>query len=296
MINLRVIGDVHGQHEIYYNFTKDVPYTIQVGDMGYSYNFISKYVAPETNKIVLGNHENYENLPPHSLGDFGLIEVPNFGSIFFVRGAFSLDYKERDIGMDWFPEEELSIAELGKAIDLYKEIKPDFVISHECPQGVLSHFAMPGAAARFGYDTPYIKTKTSQALEAMRVFHKPKMHIFGHYHRTHQMKHEGTEYLCLGELSYVDFESKDKVLNIYDRFCDIENQTLGYCNRSELENTKQCACYYCEETFSVDKIEEWTDAEQTAICPLCSVDAVIPYPVIDKKRLRYLNMKFFARS
>ncbi len=37
-------------------------------------------------------------------------------------------------------------------------------------------------------------------------------------------------------------------------------------------------CYYCREIYLVaDKpINEWVDGEQTALCPVCGIDSVIP--------------------
>lgn len=37
-------------------------------------------------------------------------------------------------------------------------------------------------------------------------------------------------------------------------------------------------CYYCAEVYAVAEhpIEEWVDGEQTALCPVCGIDSVIP--------------------
>lgn len=48
-------------------------------------------------------------------------------------------------------------------------------------------------------------------------------------------------------------------------------------NKASLELTKQCCCYYCFKRFDVKEIKEYTDWEKdTAICPYCSIDAVLP--------------------
>lgn len=289
MTNLRIIGDVHGAQGLYSEMT-NVPYTIQVGDVGLNYAFINKYVNPDTNKIVMGNHDNYLKPPLHSAGDFGLIEVPNFGSIFFVRGAFSIDYKQRKVGVDFFEEEELSVQKLKEAIEFYNEIKPDFVVSHECPQSILPYICQPHVSLKLGYDNPYIKTKTSQALEEMRLLHKPKVHIFGHYHKTQKLLYEDTTYICLGELSFADFESKDKLILIHDRFGDMGYP--AYKNREKLEVLNRCGCYFCKKTFKYDEIKEWTDEDKTAICPFCSVDAVVEWP--DSLSLKMLYQEYFS--
>lgn len=60
-------------------------------------------------------------------------------------------------------------------------------------------------------------------------------------------------------------------------------------HRKAIEASAQCVCGYCHECFPPAAIRQWTDwlpslpiAErseengQTAICPHCSVDAVLP--------------------
>ena len=46
-------------------------------------------------------------------------------------------------------------------------------------------------------------------------------------------------------------------------------------NKTYIENSDKCACYFCLNTFSPQEIEEWTDNGQTAICPKCKVDSVV---------------------
>jgi hypothetical protein len=35
-------------------------------------------------------------------------------------------------------------------------------------------------------------------------------------------------------------------------------------------------CFHCQGIFSPSDVSEWTDRGQTALCPLCGIDAVIP--------------------
>lgn len=46
-------------------------------------------------------------------------------------------------------------------------------------------------------------------------------------------------------------------------------------NRNFLEKSKECACYYCCNTFKFDEIQNWIDNNQTAMCPKCNIDSVI---------------------
>ncbi len=44
----------------------------------------------------------------------------------------------------------------------------------------------------------------------------------------------------------------------------------------EVMQSQKCGCFYCCKTFNVSTVEEWIDEGQTAICPHCSIDSVIP--------------------
>lgn len=46
-------------------------------------------------------------------------------------------------------------------------------------------------------------------------------------------------------------------------------------HRAELEKSEKCGCFFCLRIYSPSEIEDWTDGENTAICPYCSVDSVI---------------------
>lgn len=49
----------------------------------------------------------------------------------------------------------------------------------------------------------------------------------------------------------------------------------SFKNRESIEKSQTCACFYCGSVFSPSMIEEWTDGEQTAICPHCGIDSVL---------------------
>lgn len=47
-------------------------------------------------------------------------------------------------------------------------------------------------------------------------------------------------------------------------------------HKEQLQNDKKCGCFFCERIFSPQEITEWvSDISGTAICPYCSVDAII---------------------
>jgi hypothetical protein len=46
-------------------------------------------------------------------------------------------------------------------------------------------------------------------------------------------------------------------------------------HREEIGASSQCGCFHCCETFPSEKITEWTDDGETALCPMCGIDSVI---------------------
>lgn len=72
-------------------------------------------------------------------------------------------------------------------------------------------------------------------------------------------------------------------------------------NKDKLEKTDTCGCFYCQKIFNPDEIKEWTDKEQTAICPYCSVDSIICNSEEDnyyvtKQDLKAMNKYYFLED
>ena len=53
---------------------------------------------------------------------------------------------------------------------------------------------------------------------------------------------------------------------------------LTESNREILQIAGSGVCLYCSETSSFAAISEWVDHGQTAICPHCGIDSIIPSP------------------
>lgn len=48
-------------------------------------------------------------------------------------------------------------------------------------------------------------------------------------------------------------------------------------NKSSLKKSTKCGCFFCLKIFEYDEIKEWIDSnENTALCPYCGIDSVIP--------------------
>lgn len=202
---LGIIGDIHGKSEEHLRICRDFEFTIQVGDLGLDYGYL-ELIDPAHHKFIGGNHDNYGLLkidpPPHYLGDFGIVELDG-RQIFFFRGAWSIDRKYRRFGVDWFFEEELSLAKCAEALQLYKSLRPSIVITHECPFSVVGDFSDPDIAYEFGFAQPCIKTRTNVALDEMLSVHRPQNWYFGHYHRGKTVYQYGTEFTCVSECQVI---------------------------------------------------------------------------------------------
>ena len=51
---------------------------------------------------------------------------------------------------------------------------------------------------------------------------------------------------------------------------------LSMKNREQITESVQCGCYFCLEVFDGSEVTEWLDHGQTALCPRCGVDSLIP--------------------
>ena len=236
---LRLIGDLHGHGDIYKALIKGTEYSLQVGDMGYDYEFLAD-VDPTHHQFVPGNHESYHKeleedkiaadvrgnrfymildertvyryvrLPPHFIGHYGIWQVPGAipgemsGNIFYVRGAYSIDRKNRGFGENygWFDEEELSTREFYDIRELYHRTKPDFVVSHDCPLFLYPYLVKFG----MGY------TRTNQGLQALFDVHEPRLWVFGHHHKTFRMQVGKTLFICLNINETLDFDKNLKII------------------------------------------------------------------------------------
>lgn len=193
---ITLIGDVHGKYKRYHEIIRERdnhPYTVQLGDFGFDYETL-KNVDSKHHVFIGGNHDNYDkvNVVPNYLGDFG--QMVNFNGVdfFYYRGAWSIDKQYRTIGINWWEQEENKIETFMVARELYRSIKPDIVLTHDCPESIVPYLIPIGSRV--------YQTLTGYALQELFNIHQPKVWIFGHYHKTWNSVVNGTEFRCLNEL------------------------------------------------------------------------------------------------
>lgn len=213
---VRFIGDVHGKFNRYERLIEDVPFSIQVGDMGVGFLRLREgMLTPSSNPpfdamskgrhlFIRGNHDNPEVCKRHKyyIPDGTLLD----DKIFCLGGATSIDKAYRVEGIDWWRDEELSYEELDKLIVRYAELKPSVVCTHEAPQSIANEILAAFNKTKIGDSS-----NTRDALERMFYLHQPKYWVFGHWHQSMSFERNGTKFQCLNELESVDIDLEEFV-------------------------------------------------------------------------------------
>lgn len=213
----RIIGDVHGDWYSYQMLVNPAvagaaERSIQVGDMfigiggnDYWHEQINAFHAAHPNhRFIRGNHDHPERCRREMVGWIpdGTVE----GDVMLVGGAFSIDWFMRVPGQNWWEDEELGIDELYRLIDLYAEVKPRVMITHDAPISVTEAlFIKTGLAVRKKQARP-VPTLTGYALETMFAIHQPDLWCFGHWHHSVEADVRGTHFHCLGICDWVDVD------------------------------------------------------------------------------------------
>ena len=202
---ITVIGDVHGKLDNYLKIVNKSKYSIQVGDFGFESEWNQLFysdIDPDKHKVLGGNHDDYDvcSFVHHYLGDYGVLRLDN-QKIFFIRGALSVDkfYREtRGDKKSWWSQEELNYLQMQECKKLYCFSKPEIVISHAAPINIAQKLTV-GTLERFGFDKNFVPN-TDLFLQDLLDCHRPKIWIFGHYHRSFDKVIDGTRFVCLNEL------------------------------------------------------------------------------------------------
>lgn len=199
----RFIGDIHGKMLDYIQIIDGVENSIQVGDFGIGFgtkgdpDFVDDLIAEYNGKhsFIRGNHDNPEKckLSKNWIKD-GTIE----NGVMYIGGAYSIDEHSRTAGVDWWPEEELSYVDLDSLVGLYDFIRPRVMVTHTLPIQIPRDHV---GKRIFGTGS-----RTELAFERMFDIHKPEIWIAGHWHLSFDRVIEGTRFIILNELEYIDLE------------------------------------------------------------------------------------------
>jgi uncharacterized paraquat-inducible protein A len=69
-------------------------------------------------------------------------------------------------------------------------------------------------------------------------------------------------------------------------------------NREILSKSRLCHCFGCESKFKFTSIKKWIHKDNTAVCPRCGIDAVVPAEVsikLTRNILVKMNEYFFRQ-
>lgn len=72
---------------------------------------------------------------------------------------------------------------------------------------------------------------------------------------------------------------------------------LSIHNRIMIELSKKCGCYYCTKIFDAERVKDYIDADDTAMCPFCGIDSVLPDASVcnlNKKLIKKVRFRWFG--
>lgn len=87
-------------------------------------------------------------------------------------------------------------------------------------------------------------------------------------------------------------------MNYTDKTLLRAHESTAY-HKDKLESSEFCGCCSCQRLFRPRQIVSWVDQGQTALCPFCSVDAVIPESariLLCPELLKAMNDRWFVQD
>lgn len=185
---------------------KNTQVILQVGDFGYwedrpGYGVLSDWLKERDMWLMFidGNHENFPLLyskPVHSEGyrhiEERIIHLPRGfrwkwedRTFTALGGATSIDRGWREPGLEWFPEEDIT---LGDAARTSQEGHTDILLTHDAPQSIIVPFEPVGLEIPH-YDLH--RSATSRYLLDKVMFDTTPNYLFhGHYHTDYETTQE----------------------------------------------------------------------------------------------------------
>lgn len=207
-MRITFIGDVHGKTDQYQKKLRQKfqgQSTFQLGDMGVGFSSTpglhKDIMTSGDHRWIRGNHDDPAKC--RALADRGYAGEYGYYDkfkMFFLGGAYSIDYMYRIPGRSWWSDEELSYPELASAVDFYIRMKPEIVATHEAPTAAATHMLTQVLGGFRSEKLVCGTSRTSVALQQMLDAHQPKEWIFGHYHASKSFDWKGTKFTCVNEL------------------------------------------------------------------------------------------------
>lgn len=95
---------------------------------------------------------------------------------------------------------------------------------------------------------------------------------------------------------HIDYEEARQMINekVSKKLEVIHKKSIN--NKGLIDESSNCGCFYCKSLFQGSEITKTKDNNKTALCPSCSVDAVLVSDtdlVIDEALLTAMYAKYF---
>lgn len=214
-----ITGDVHNEFARLNDLiNKKKPESIVCcGDFGYWPKQVSSGATQPVSNVKLqgaewlrwcdGNHEDFWSLKLRESDEIepGIFYMPR-GSIYtlpdgrvmmFMGGGRSVDKMYRRLGVDWFPEEEITQSDLNDLPD----VNVDIFITHTCPvelvKPLAKRYSMMG-----GMDKD--EEPSNYALTTLWEDYQPDLWFFGHWHQYGEYKVGKTQCYALSAPGFGD--------------------------------------------------------------------------------------------
>ena len=205
MTDAILMGDIHGPAKFpALREAAEGPLpVIQIGDFGFGFGGdfdreAEAFLADSDGRVrfIRGNHDDPAvcRRMPGFIED-GTVE----GETMFIGGAWSMDWRIRKRGVNWWPDEEVTQEEFDRLLGVYRETRPKAMVTHDGPDSTFGRM--------FGYDRLF-DTRTGRMLSRFLNAHQPEIWVFGHHHRSVEFDDEltGTLFRCLGEGETMEIE------------------------------------------------------------------------------------------
>jgi predicted phosphodiesterase len=202
-MSLFLIGDPHGRIDEYFKLLASLPpgsRSIALGDMYLGHPGVHLPELPPEHKFLRGNHDDPAlcRMHPNYLGDYGYLPDDD---LFFVSGAQTASWRVLGNSKYWYRDEELSESDMNKAIAIYKETRPELVISHTAPSEGAKEILKDLNGSYFLNKHGDVESRTSKALQEMFEAHQPSAWCFGHFHVNREFQIGETKFRCLAEMA-----------------------------------------------------------------------------------------------
>ncbi len=196
---LYIIGDTHWP-EFYFPIIDKITEedanakTIHVGDLNIGVDgndFPAEWNI--NHRFIRGNHDNPAvcKTHPNYLGEYGYLEEYD---LFYYGGAATPIWAKQRYNGDYFPDEELNFIQAQAAIDLYAEVKPRFVVTHDAPRDVI----------QAEHPDEIIHNRTVETLQEMFQTHRPTAWFYGHHHHGKVKTMKKTTFICVAQNGFVE--------------------------------------------------------------------------------------------